>query len=64
MPNTILMEELHVTVVAPVGLRKADYQPMLRTLRSKRFHANLRDAVRQLFRRHSSLMKTQFSINR
>jgi hypothetical protein len=63
MPNTILIEELHLTVVAPVGLGKAVYQAMLRTLRGKRFQARLYDAIREVFRHYPSLKKIQFSLD-
>jgi len=64
MPKTILMEELHVTVAAPAGLREVDYRAILRTLRSKSFRTRSLDAFRKVFRRHPSLKKTRFGIDR
>ena len=64
MPKTILLDELHLTVIAPAGQSELDFRAMLRTLRSKRFQANLRSAVREVFRRHPSLKKTRFRIDR
>jgi hypothetical protein len=64
MPKTILLEDYHLTVIAPAGLRKAEYTAMVRTLHGKRFQARLHEAVREVFRRYSSLKKVQFSLDR
>ena len=64
MPNTVLMEELHLTISAPVGLAKARYQAMQKTLRSQRFHARLREAVREVLGRYPSLKDTKLEISR
>jgi hypothetical protein len=37
LPETIVMEQLHVTLAAPIGLAKAEYAAMVRALGSKRF---------------------------
>jgi hypothetical protein len=37
MPKTILLEDYHLTVIAPAGLRKAEYTAMVRTLRANVF---------------------------
>ncbi len=63
MPKTILLEELHLTVVAPIGLCKPEYKAMLRARRSKRFRDNLLEAARSVIRRHKSLKKTRISIH-
>ena len=45
MPKTILLDELHLTVITPAGQSEPDYQAILRTLRSKpAFTQNLRAA--------------------
>jgi hypothetical protein len=64
MPKTILMGEIFVTVVAPVGLHESVYLEIRRTLHSRRFGASLRDALRKLSRRHPALKQTRISINR
>jgi hypothetical protein len=64
MPKTILLEDYHLTVIAPAGLRKAEYTAMVRTLHSKRFQACLHEAVREVIRRYSSLKKARFSLDR
>ena len=64
MPKSILMDEIHVTVFAPAGLRKADADTMLRTLRSRGFQRSIWQSVREAFRRHPSLKKTKFRIER
>ena len=58
------MEELHVTVIAPVELLKHEYAAMQRALRSKRFDASLHDAVREVFRRYRSFQKARFRVSR
>lgn len=64
MFKTIMLEQFHVTAFAPAGLGKAEIEAMLRTLRSNRFQANLSKSVRGVFRRHSSLKKARFAIDR
>ena len=64
MPKTLLMEELHLTITAPAGLPNARYQAIQRALRSKRFHARLRKAVREVLGRYPSLKDTQLEISR
>ena len=64
MPKRILMEQFHVTVTAPAGLPKVEYDAMQRTLRRKRFQTGLRDAVRDVIRRCASLSKTRVTLDR
>ena len=64
MPKPILMDEIHVTVFAPAGVSKAGAETILRTLRSRGFQRSLWQAVREAFRRHPSLKKTKFRIER
>jgi hypothetical protein len=54
MPKSILMDEIHVTVLAPASLSKAEGNAICRTLRGQAFQCFLRDAVRGVFRRHPS----------
>ena len=64
MPRSLLMEEFHVTVRAPANLSKSEYVVIRRTLGSKRFQGRLREAIRALVCRHTSLKHTQVSLNR
>jgi hypothetical protein len=64
MPKTILLEDYRLMVIAPAGLRQAEYTAMVRTLHGKRFQACLHEAVREVFRRYSSLKKARFSLDR
>jgi hypothetical protein len=64
MGNTIMIEEFHVTIIVPAGLSKTEYAPVVRTLKSKRFHTRLREAITNLIRQHSSLKFAKFSISR
>ena len=64
MPKMVLMEELHLTISVPVGLANARYQAMQKALRSQRFHARLREAVREVLGRYPSLKDTKLEISR
>ena len=64
MPKTILLEDYHLTVIAPPGLRTAEYAAMVRTLDGKRFQSRLHEAVREVFRRYPSLKNVQFNLDR
>ena len=64
MPANILLEEYHITLRAPSGLRQKDYRDMLRVLRGKRFQSQLRNAVRELLGRHRSLKQIVFTLER
>ena len=57
MPRTVLMDEFHVTISAPAGLRKAAFQTILRRLRSKQLKANLHAAC------YPSLQRTRYKIH-
>ena len=63
MPKTILLEEFHVTLRAPAGLRKEDYRAMLRVVRSKTFQCRLRRAVREVLARHRALKRIAFTLD-
>ena len=62
MPKRILMEQFHLTMTAPAGLPKMEYDAMRRTLQRKRFQKSLREAVRKVIRRHPSLRKLHIAI--
>jgi hypothetical protein len=64
MTRVILMEEFHVTVYAPRGLREAIYDAMHRTLNGARFRAGLRGAVRKVLRKFPALHQAQVKVSR
>ncbi len=64
MARSIVIEEFHVTMLMPAGLSNADYAPVIRTLKSKRFQTRLREAIGSLIPQHRSLKPVKFSISR
>jgi hypothetical protein len=64
MAQTILLDEFHLNVRAPRGLPEAEYQAMRRALDEPRFQAELRRAVRTVFRRHPALGKVRLALSR
>ncbi len=60
----ILVEEFHLSVYAPRGLRDADYDAIRQTLDDIRLHARLRRIVRKVFRRYPSLNKVRVRLSR
>jgi hypothetical protein len=64
MSKTILLDEFHLSVRAPRGLPEAEYAAMRRTLDDKRFQADLRRAVRALFRQYPALASARITLTR
>jgi hypothetical protein len=65
MPKkTFLMEEFHLSVFAPGGLPKTEYDAIRRALHDQRLKTRLRNAMREVFRHRSALKKTQIRISR
>jgi hypothetical protein len=64
MPKGILMDELHVSVSAPRGLPSTAYGAIHRALHARRFRAELRRAVRAVFRRQPSLRQVMVVVSR
>lgn len=58
MGKMILMEEFHVSAMAPSGLSKAEYQKINKTLRGP-FKNRLKEALRQVASRYRSLKKVR-----
>lgn len=58
----IVMDEFHIAVTAPRRLPEATYRAMRRSLNGRRFRADLRRAVRDVFRRHPALRKARVTI--
>jgi hypothetical protein len=64
MSRTLLVEEFHLTVRALRGLPEAEYAAMRRALDTARFQADLRRAVRALFRQHPALARARITLTR
>jgi hypothetical protein len=64
MTRTILIDEIHVTLLAPANLMKGDFAAIQKTLRGKRFLMRFNEAVRQVLRRYSSLSQLKTKIDR
>jgi hypothetical protein len=64
MAKQILLDEFHVSVFAPAGLRESRYAEVRRTLDQRRFGADLRRAVRTLFQRYPALRQVRVQITR
>jgi hypothetical protein len=64
MAKYILLEELHLTVVAPRGLPPTEYEVIVQTVTSAPFMARLRYAVRRVFRREPLLNQAKVRLSR
>jgi hypothetical protein len=63
MSRALLIEEFHISVTVPRGLRPIESAGMRRTLIGNRFRRALRDAVRDLQRRHPMLAKATLRLS-
>jgi hypothetical protein len=64
MAKNILLEEFHLTVVAPRGLPPAEYDAMRQAVTSAQFIIRLRHAVRRVFRREAALSRAKVRLSR
>jgi hypothetical protein len=64
MAKSILLDEFHLTVRAPPALPDPDYTAMRQALDDPAFQAQLRQAVRAVFRRWPALSKARFTLTR
>ena len=64
MAKRLLMEEYHLTVFVPRGLREPQYRAIRRALDSRRFRTELGRAVRQAFRRYAALQQVRIQLSR
>ncbi len=62
--NNILIDEVHVSVFIPHGLRADSFRAIHRTLRGPSFHAALRRAIQGVFARYTALGKVTFTLTR
>jgi hypothetical protein len=64
MAKVILLDEIHVSVLVPRGLRRSQCQAIRRVLNGKRFFAELSRSLRAVLRRHRSLSPVQVKLSR
>jgi hypothetical protein len=60
----ILIEQFHLTVLAPPGLPEADYDRISAAVREPRFRADLRRAARAVVRTVPMLRKARVTLTR
>lgn len=64
MVRTILIEQFHLSVRAPAGMRDVEYVAIRRTLDDRRFQSDLRQAIRGVLRRYPALNKVRITLSR
>ena len=64
MAKNLLIDEIHLTVFAPPGLRAESCRAVRQALRSARLHTALRRAIQGVFNRYSALGKVAFTLTR
>ena len=64
MPKVIAMDEFHLTVSASAGLRETDYLAIRRTLNERRFQADLKSAIGNVFRKYPALSQARVRLSR
>lgn len=62
MAKPIMMDQLHLTILAPRNLSKPEYMAIRRGLKSPRFSDQLRRAIRAVVRRFPSLAKIKITV--
>lgn len=64
MAELIVIDEFHLTVSAPRGLRESRYAASRRALDGRRFRAALVSAAQRVCRRHAALRHATVSLSR
>ena len=64
VPKAVLIDQIHINVLAPGGLARTDYDRISRRVNDSRFQAALRRAVREVFRRSPTLRKARCTLTR
>jgi hypothetical protein len=64
MTKWLLMEEFHLTVYVPEGLRQVEFAAIRRKLDSAQFRIQLGKCARKVIRRYRVLSKTRVSLTR
>jgi hypothetical protein len=62
--KNLLVDEFHLTVNAPAGLEEAANRAICRKLDDKGFQANLRRAIRTVFRHYADLESVRITLSR
>jgi hypothetical protein len=62
MAQAILMDEIHVTLFAPRGLREEEYDAICRILTDRCFRGDLRRTVGEVVRRYPASQMVQVSV--
>jgi hypothetical protein len=64
MPKPIMFDQFHLMMFTPRRLPEAKCRAIRRTLNAERFHAKLRRAATDVFRRYPSLNKVRVGLSR
>lgn len=64
MAKAILIDEIHVTVLALHGLREKEYAAMHKALHRRHFIRQLRQAVRSIAGKYPELSKAMVNVSR
>jgi hypothetical protein len=64
MARSILIDEIHLSILIPSQLPTPDTVAIRRVLKRARFQIKLRQAIRKLFRQFQALGKARFTISR
>jgi hypothetical protein len=64
MPRTILLDELHLTVLVPQELSESTIRIIRGRLQSLRFNTRIRQAIRSVIRHHPELRKVRVRVSR
>jgi hypothetical protein len=64
MQKAVLIDEIHLSMRVRRGLSESTCKRLSQVLKSRRFLADLRRAIRGVFRQHRQLNKLQFMLSR
>jgi hypothetical protein len=64
MAKTILMDQFHVSISVPRGLRESSYRTIRHVLDDARFHAALRRSIRSVCIRYPALDRARVILSR
>ena len=64
MPRCVLVDEFHLSFLAPDNLSTAEFDAIRRTLDGARFRARLRRIFKKVAARFLSLSKVRFRLSR
>ena len=64
MPKRVLFDEIHLSIRVQSGLADQQCRVIRQTLRQRQMLHDLRDAVRQVFRRKTALRDVHITVSR